>query len=157
LGRKNNMNKMLNNALLVSGAVVVKRAKSGRHYWFLVKQSDEEGWEIPKTVVRKGESSVRASIRMTGEQGGMNAKVLEEVGRSGGSTTLKGKVVPRRLIYYLLQFEASGEVLGFVEHGWLEYKNARKKVTSKSEKEMLKQAKTIYEKWKKEQEKEKII
>ena len=100
------MNKMKNNTLLVSGAVVVKKAQNGRNYWFLVRQSEDEGWEIPKVVVRKGESSVRASIRMTGEQGGITAQVLEEAGRSGGSTTLNGKVVPRRSIYYLMLFKA---------------------------------------------------
>ena len=91
---------------------------------------------------------------MTGEQGGITARVLEEAGRSGGSTTFNGKVVPRRLIYYLLLFKNSGEILGFVEHGWLEYANARKKLSSKTEKDMLKQAKKEFENWQKEQIKE---
>ena len=147
------MNKLKNNTLLISGAVVVKKAQNGRKYWFLVRQSEDEGWEIPKVVVRKGESSVRASIRMTGEQGGITAQALEEAGRSGGSTTLNGKVVPRRSIYYLMLFKASGEILGFLEHGWFEYASARKKISTKTEKDMLKQANQEYGKWLKEQEK----
>ena len=65
---------------LVSAAAVYK--KDGDDVlWFLIKEKEGGGWEIPKTVTKNGESSVRASIRALGEQGGMRVKVLEEVGR----------------------------------------------------------------------------
>lgn len=145
---------MRNNQLLISGAVVFKRTRNGKIYWLIVKQGDDK-WEIPKVTVRKGESSVRASLRMMGEQAGMNARVLEEAGRSGGSTTVNGKVIPRRHIYYLIVQKSVGEIIGFNEHAWHDYKKAMKALSLKKEKEILKQAKKELDLWMKERNKKK--
>ncbi len=127
--------------LLVSGSVVYKRVKE-KPVWFVSKLSQEADWELPKTPVRKGESSVRASLRAMAEQGGMRAKVLEEVGRSGGAALLNGKTVPQRHIYYLLfcKDKDGGEILGFADYQWLDYGKALKKLTTKREIAMLKDA-----------------
>jgi ADP-ribose pyrophosphatase YjhB (NUDIX family) len=66
---------MNKNLVLVSGAIVFKE-KRKKTTWFLSRQKDTDGWEIPKVLVRKGESSVRAALRMMGEKGGMTSKVL---------------------------------------------------------------------------------
>jgi ADP-ribose pyrophosphatase YjhB (NUDIX family) len=144
---------MRNNQVLVSGAVVYKKAKNGRRYWLIAKQSEDDKWEIPKVVVRKGESSVRAAIRMMGEVGGMSAKVLEEAGRAGGSTTIRGKVVPKRHLYYLMVQKSAGEMLGFNDHAWVAYAKAVRKLSLKREKEMLKNAKKELLQWLKKREK----
>ena len=81
------------NLVLVSCAIVVKEERR-KLKWFLVRQSADGDWEIPKVVVKKVESSVRAALRIMGEQGGMSVKVLEEVGRTGGVVTMNGKVLP---------------------------------------------------------------
>ena len=135
--------------VLISGAIVFKEDR-GKLTWFVVKQTDDGDWEIPKVVVRKVESSVRASLRMVGEQGGMDVKVLEEAGRSGGVVTVNNKVLPQRQIYYLLHCTSGdGDVVGFSEYEWLEYASAIRKLTSKRERLMLKQARDEYKKWKK--------
>jgi ADP-ribose pyrophosphatase YjhB (NUDIX family) len=136
--------------VLVSGAIVFKENR-GRKRWFLVKEGDEEDseWEIPKILVRKTESSARAAIRLMAEQGSMDAKVLEEAGRAGGSTTVNGKVVPQRYLYYLMVLKGAGEVLGFEDHGWFEYANAVRKLRSKRERLMIKQARQELRKWEK--------
>lgn len=134
---------MKDKTILVAVAVVFKKVQ-GKVRWFVVKQGEGE-WEIPKTLVRRGESSVRAAIRMMAEQGGMNAKVLEEVGRSGGAIKFKGRPVAQRLLYYLMMSREGGEVLGFGEYEWLEYTKAEKKLAQKREKMMLKQARAILE------------
>ena len=142
---------MKNDKVLVSGAVIFKEYR-GKQTWLVVKRSEENGWEIPKTVVRKGESSVKAAIRMMGEQGDMAAQVLEEAGRAGGSISINGKVVPQKNIYYLMMQRSTGEILGFEKHKWLEYSKAARRLGSKREQSMLKQAKKELRKWKKEQE-----
>jgi len=90
--------------MLISGAVVFKRAKNGQVRWFLVKGGgeDKKDWEIPKALVRKGESSARTVLRMMGEQGGMNCRILEEAGRVEDHLMVNGKKIPRRIIYYLV-------------------------------------------------------
>jgi len=128
--------------LLVSVAVVYRR-RNDTVEWFLVKPGEESDWEFPRTVVRKGESSVRAAIRMMAEQAGMKAKVLEEVGRSGGAVRLKGKMVSQRFIYYLMALRNSGEILEFVETEWLDYSRAAKRIKSKRDSGILRQARDM--------------
>jgi len=142
---------MIDNTILISGAIVFKKSR-GKTFWFVSmnKVDDEEAWEIPKVMVKKTESSVRAAIRMTGEKGGMNNKVLEEVGRAGGSTTVGGKKVPQRYIYYLMVQISAGEILGFEKAEWLIYSKAVRKISSKREQQMLRDAKKLLSSWRKE-------
>jgi len=141
-----------NNLVLLSSAVLFK--KDGKEdLWFLVKQSEEDEWEMPRTVVRKGESSIRAAIRMMGEQGTMTVRVLEEAGRAGGVTNINNKTVPQRHLYYLVRYLSdSGEAIGFDEFVWLKYAQAVRKLTSKRERLMLKAAKKELKEWRKKKE-----
>jgi hypothetical protein len=143
------------NLVLISGACIFRDFK-GQNKWFLIKQQEEDGWEIPKVLVRKGESSVRAVLRLMGEKGGMTTRVLEEAGRAGGVTTINGRTFPQRHIFYLMVAKSmANEVLGFEEYQWLDYSHAVKKLTSKREKSMLKAAKETLELWRKKREKKK--
>jgi len=126
----------------VAAAIVYKLAK-GKILWFLIKESDDNGWEIPRTNARRGESSVRAVIRMMAEQGGMEAKVLEEAGRAGGAVKVKERLMTQRTYYYLMEARESGEVLGFTETEWFDYGQATRKLTSKREQGMLREASKI--------------
>jgi hypothetical protein len=140
---------MMKNQILISGGVLVKPGK-GKEKWFVVKNSKDETWEFPKIIVRKTESSVRAVLRMTGEMGGMRAKVLEEVGRYNATATNSGRQNSQRYIYYLMLHKAdSGESFGFEEPEWLDYSHASKKLSSKKEKGILKQAKKVLREWEK--------
>lgn len=144
------------NLVLVSGAVLFKEVRGNRH-WFVVRDADEDIWEIPKVFARKGESSVRAALRMMGEQGGMTTKVLEEAGRSGGVTTINGKTLPQRHLYYLMiLLSGTQEPIGFDDYQWLEYAKAVRKLSSKRERAMLKQASVELRKWKKAKKQNKL-
>ena len=141
-----------NNLITVSGAVVFKDYR-GKRLFLVVKQKPDGEWEIPKVTVRKGESSVRASIRLTGEQAGMNARVLEEAGRFTGSSTINGKVIPQKYYYYLLMQKSGGEAIGFQEYKWMEYPNAYKALSLKREKSMLRSARDVLKTWEKNRRK----
>jgi len=123
--------------LLVGVAVVFNRDNRGKPRWFVIRQTADGEWELPKMAVRRGESSVRSVIRAMGEQGGMKVKVLEEVGRSGGAVTVNGKVVSQRYLYYLMLEKGGGEVLGFEQYDWLDYPKAVRKLVTKRDKQML--------------------
>jgi len=134
--------------ILVSGGCVAKLNKQ-KTYWFVTKQSDDgDFWELPKVIVRKGESSVRAIIRAIGEKGGMTARILEEVGRAGGTRASNGRVFPQRFIYYLMLLKSKpSEAVGFVDSVWLEFPNAIRKLSMKREKEILREAKRKLKEW----------
>ncbi|KKQ37293.1 MAG: hypothetical protein US53_C0022G0008 [Candidatus Woesebacteria bacterium GW2011_GWA1_37_7] len=137
------------NTVLVAGAIVFREV-SNKPLWLVVKQGEDEGWEFPKTIVRKGESSVRTVLRLMGEKASISARVLEEAGRAGGVTTINSKTLPQRHIFYLMVAKASsGKPIGFSDSSWIEYQKAVKKLASKREMTMLKQAKDEYKKWKK--------
>jgi hypothetical protein len=142
---KNNKNQQI----LIGGAVVF-RENRGKKQYLLVKSKDQPDWEIAKVTVRKGESSVRSVIRLTGEQGGMTARVLEEAGRTSGSAVINGKAVTQKYYYYLmLQKGGSSELLGFDQIKWWEYADALKKLTTKREKDMLKGGRDVLKEWEK--------
>ncbi len=129
---------------------MVFRENRGRRQFLLVKSRDQKEWEIAKVTVRKGESSVRSVIRLTGEQGGMAARVLEEAARSSGNVIVNGKPIPQKFYYYLMFHKGgSGELLGFDDIKWLEYGEAVKKLGQKREKEALKSGRDVLKEWEK--------
>ena len=133
--------------ILLAGAIVGEIQKS-KFKFFLVKNSEEADWEIPKLTVRKTESSVRAVIRMIGEQAGMRARILDEASRYSSNQLVNGKSVTQKMFYYALLHKAdSGESVGFFESGWFEYAKAYKKLTLKREKESLSNANKILKDW----------
>ncbi len=138
---------MKNNQVVVGGAVLFKDAR-GRRLFLIVRQK-EGGWEIPKVTVRKGESSVRAVLRMTTEQAGMNAKVLEEAGRGNSVANMNGKTVTQKYYYYLMLQRSAGELIGFEEFKWVDYSQALKRLELKREKDILKNAKEVLKTWEK--------
>lgn len=135
---------------IVIGGAIVFRDNRGKRQYLLVKTKEEGDWEIPKVIVRKGESSVRSVIRLTGEQGGMTTRVLEEVGRTTGTTILNGKTMPQKYYYYLLLSKGgSSDLIGFSEFKWLEYGEAVKRVPLKREKDMFKLSREVLKQWEK--------
>jgi len=138
-----------NQQVLIGGAVVF-RDHRGKRQWLIAKQKEDSDWEIPKVNVRKGESSVRSVIRLTGEQGGMTARVLEEAGRTSGNAVINGKPVSQKYYYYLM-FQKAGveDIIGLGEYKWMEYAQANKVLNLKREKDMLKGAKDVLKEWEK--------
>ena len=139
-----------NNQQITIGGAIVFRDNRGKRQFLLVKTKEEGDWEIPKVIVRKGESSVRSVIRLTGEQGGMTTRVLEEAGRATGTTILNNKSLPQKYYYYLmLQKGGSSELIGFAEFKWLEYGEAVKRVPLKREKDMFRLGREVLKQWEK--------
>ncbi len=137
--------------LILESAAIVVRQGSKKNFWLVIKESEDSPWEIPKVIVRKGESSVRAAIRTMGERANMDAKVIEEAGRSGGLATVNDKTVSKRQIYYLMVQNNVGEIIGFENYRWLEYAKAVRKLSSKRERQMIKSARVEWKKWLKEE------
>ncbi|HKC04449.1 MAG TPA: NUDIX domain-containing protein [Patescibacteria group bacterium] len=138
------------NQQIVIGGAVIFRENRGKRQYLLVKQKEAKDWEIPKVTVRKGESSVRAVIRLASEQGGMAVRVLEEAGRSTGTTIVNAKSIPQKFYYYLMfQKGGSSDLIGFDEFKWMEHADAMKKLVVKKEKDMLKAGKDVLKEWEK--------
>jgi ADP-ribose pyrophosphatase YjhB (NUDIX family) len=137
-----------NNTVLIGGVVLFKDVR-GKRTFLVVKQTAEENWELPKVTVRKGESSVRAVLRLTGELSGISAKVLEEAGRSSGVASVGGRVITQKYFYYLMIQKSAGEMMGFPFYKWFDYAKTLKTLNLKREKDMLKQGKEVLTEWEK--------
>lgn len=129
--------------IALTAAPCVFRRKDDTLEWFLVKTDTGSDWEIPKVNVKPVESSVRASIRVLAEQGGMTARVLEEVGRHGGAGRVNGKIVTQRTIYYLMLCKDAKEILGYADSTWASQATALKKLKNKRDVQMIKDAKAL--------------
>ena len=139
-----------NPEILTGGAIVFRESK-GKKQYLIVKIKDSKDWEIPKVIVRRGESSVRAVIRLTSEQCAMSARILEEVGRYSQNVVVNAKAVNQKYFYYLMMHRSGGDdILGFEDFTWVDLASATKKVTSKKEKEMLVSTKGVLKIWEKE-------
>jgi len=126
--------------ILISGSCLYKNY-AGKTLWFIIKSDEESDWGLPKTNVRRGESSVRTAIRSAAERGAMKVTVLEEVGRFGGATVVSGKTLSLKTIFYLMNLKGfEGEAIGYFEEAWLEYTKAAKKLVAKRDQNILKSA-----------------
>lgn len=135
--------------MLIGGAIIFRDHRGKRQFLF-IKEKDSNAWEFPKIVVRKGESSVRAVIRLMGEQASISSKVLEEAGRYAASAVVNGKAMQQKYYYYLMLLKAtSGEIIGLPEYKWLEYGEGLKKLEQKREKDIFKDTKEILKTWEK--------
>ena len=142
------------NQILIGAGVIYKEVRKGRKY-LIVRKEGEDKWEFPKIVVRRGESSVRAVIRMLGEAAGIGAKVLEEVSRVNSVVVVNGKSMPQRLYYYLLIQKAAEEIIGFDKFEWLDTKRAFNKLSLKREKDVLRESEKMIKAWEKEEKRKK--
>jgi hypothetical protein len=146
----------MNKNLVLISIAIIYRDHRGKRQWLITKQEEDSDWELPRIAVRKGESSARASLRMSGEQLGLTTKVLEEAGRAGGVTTVNGKTLPQRQLYYLLRLRAeTGEPIAFAEAKWFEYAMAVRKLSAKRDRQMIKAARAELKRWKKRKKEEK--
>ncbi len=140
-----------NSEVAIGGAIVFKDGRGKK--LFMLSKNSEGKWELLKTTVRRGESSVRAVIRYTSEQGNMSARVLEEAGRSTGTATINNKVVNQRFYYYVMYYKAGAEVMGLGDVSWFDYARTVKKLTLKREIDALKNANVQIKEWEKTKKK----
>jgi ADP-ribose pyrophosphatase YjhB (NUDIX family) len=133
------------------GGAVIYRKKNGVTKWFLAKSDEDGGWELPKRLVRTGESSVQAAIRYVRDDGGIRVTVLEEAGRMNVSASVKGKPTATKLLFYLMRGKyAKEEGLVYFEGEWMPYSSARRRLSLLREKKVLGQANMVLRRWRKE-------
>lgn len=139
----------MDDEILVAGSAVCKQ-RAGKTYWLLVRPGKEDSLQLPKVIVRRGESSVRAAIRSVSEMAGIRGKVLEEAGRTTVFSTRDGKSLFRRIIYYLMQQRGKDENAPTARVFWSEFIRARSKLSS-LEQRILAQARTTLTEWQQQQ------
>lgn len=134
---------------LTAGAVAY-RERNGLVEWFVFRSVSNGKWELPKTEVRRGESSVQASLRHVRDGIGLVVTVLDEASRLSISTTQNGQPLDQKILFYLMR-QVKGSPNVAVNSGkWLSYALARKSLTLGREQKALQQASILVKQWKRE-------
>lgn len=139
---------------IITGAVAY-REKKGAPEWFIVKTRNNEHWELPKSDVRGGESSVSAILRYMKESLGIKAQVLEEAARAKLTITANGAPVEQNLFFYIMrQSKAMPEDLPFlvtttIEGDWVNYSTAKRRLELVREQKALTEANNYVKQWQK--------
>jgi 8-oxo-dGTP pyrophosphatase MutT (NUDIX family) len=85
--------------------VVVRR--SGREIEFLaIKPAHRDRWQLPKGRIDHGESPERAALREVREEGGVEARIVHELGPINFLYQMNGKRYAKTVDFYLMQYEA---------------------------------------------------
>lgn len=143
---KNSPDSKLLRAFSAGGAVW--RKEKGKDYFLLVKPDGTDRWQLPKGTVDEGESSQETAIREVGEEGGVDAKILEKLGKSQYFFVLKGQKIFKTVTYFLMEYlgdTKEGHDHEVDEAKFFPFNEAFEKLTFEDDKDILKKAKEILE------------
>lgn len=142
-----------------AGGAVYKK-EGDNVLWLLVqprggeKFYDEIRWQLPKGWLEIGEKSEEAAVREVAEEGGVEAKIIGKIDtiKIFFKNTFEGRpkeTVLKTIAFFLMEYQKdTPEGFGSEtqEIIWTPFKEAIKKLTFKSEKEILKKADELLEK-----------
>lgn len=149
---------MASNPKVITGAVAY-REKKGAPEWYIVKSRSTGNWELPKSDVRGGESSVSAILRYMKESLGIKATVLEEASRAKLTVTANGAPTEQNLYFYIMRQGKSAPdelpiaALISVESQWVSFAIAKKRLELVREQKALTEANNYLKQWEKAQTK----
>lgn len=143
-----------------AGGAVYKRVKEPENervkvLWLIIQPSTtgkvwrKGRWQIPKGWIDEGETGREAAAREVREEGGIEAKIVEKIGRVDVFfyNEDKQKVV-KNIVFFLMEYKAGSEKnhdQETKEAVWLPYQEALERLTFKSERQILEKARKILE------------
>lgn len=106
----------------------------------LVQHSSNKHWSFPKGQIEPGKNSQETALREVGEEGGVEAGIIDKVGDSKYVYQMDGEKIFKVVTIYLMKY-ISGDIKDHdwevSDIGWFDPKEALEKLTFKSEKEVL--------------------
>lgn len=134
-----------------SGGVVYKDKKD-EPLWLITKSAvsalyPKTVWRLPKGWIDEGETTEETALREVGEEGGVEAKIIQKIEtvKYFFTTPDKGKVL-KFVTFYLMEWKKDlpqgfdGETS---EIAWLPFDQAVKRLAYSGEKQILKKAKGL--------------
>jgi len=128
-----------NPSVLSAGGVVVRQAEGGWEV-LLVGDGTDQGWRLPKGMQEPGEGIERTALREVAEETGLEATILQYVGRTGWTYQYGGEWWDERVHFYLMH-PVGGSTLKhdaeFPKVEWMPAEQARGALRFDSEREIL--------------------
>lgn len=123
-----------------------KRKFNKRYLFLLIKQKNGEHWGYPKGHIESHEKPINAAVREVYEEVGINVnKLLDFKIKS----KYKVNFIDKEVIYFLSilkdkDYKIQKEEI--IKAYWLSFKKAKKKITYKNDKKILKEVKVFLKK-----------
>lgn len=109
----------------------------------LTKHSQNHHWSFPKGLIDPEQTSEQAAVREVGEEGGIEAEIVNKVGYSKYVYILNGEKIFKVVTYFLMKYISGNpkdhdwEV---EEAGWYEPEDALKQLSFSQDKNLLAKA-----------------
>jgi len=129
-----------------SAGGVVYKEENGRRLWLLIQPKDTERWQLPKGWIEEGEENQAAALREIKEEAGVSGEIIDKIDKISWWFVQNGEKIYKTVIFYLVK--AQKETNSFDKKevariAWLPYNQAYRKLTFKSEKEILEKGREI--------------
>ena len=128
-----------------AGGIVFKKEK-GRTYVLVTQHSAHHGWVFPKGLVDKGEDRAATALREVKEEGGVTAKIIQELPPTEYFYKSEDQTIKKKVTYFLMEY-VSGDIR---DHDWemeaaewLMIDQVEERLTYKSDKEVFQEAKKL--------------
>ncbi len=127
---------------LFSAGGVVYRFINGKVKILLIATKNETVWALPKGLVEKGEDPEETALREIKEETGVDGKIIDEAGQASYWFSMEGEKCFKTVKYFLVEY-TQGEINPQWEIDtaqWFDPEEALKKITYKTDREILKKA-----------------
>ncbi len=126
-----------------AGGIVLK--KEDDQVSILVTQhSQHHGWGFPKGLIDSGEDKKTTALREVAEEGGVEAKITEELPPTEYFYQFEGQKIKKKVTYFLMEYmfgDPSNHDWEMEDAKWILLKKVEEKLTFKSDKEVFQKAK----------------
>ena len=120
-----------------AGGIVFRRKRAGISILLVRAKRDPSKWIFPKGHIERGESARRAAVRETREEAGVTGRAI---GRIGEPDRFEWGGQLFRVQYFLIQMISESDETDGREKAWFLFDKALKRVSFKSARELLRQA-----------------
>ncbi len=128
-----------------AGGVVYKKDKNTIK-WLIIKPAGKKEWRLPKGLIEKNETSVKAAMREVEEEGGVKAAIKEKIGEIKYFYTQDNQKVLKTVIFFLMEYlegDTKGHDAEVDKAIFVDFDKAYNQLTYETEKEILAQAHEI--------------
>lgn len=88
-----------------AGGVVV-RGSGERTEFVAIKPAHRDRWQLPKGTIDRGETSEQAAVREVREEGGVHARIIEDLGPIHFWYQMGGRKYAKTVDFYLMLYES---------------------------------------------------
>jgi len=125
-----------------SAGGVVYKFENGDLKVLLISTKEGRAWALPKGLIEKGENPEKTALREIKEETGIEGEIVDELGETSYWFVLEGEKYFKTVKYFLVKY-TGGEINPQWEISsaeWFSPDEAIKKLTYKTDKEILKKA-----------------